>query len=102
MASCDPACSRTCSVLLPGSEQVLLVPATAVSYAPYGDSVYVVETSKDGKQHTARQKFVRLGAARGDFVVVTKGLSAGDKVVITGRVQASQRRPGDDQQRSQA
>ena len=71
-------------VLLPGSEQVLLVPATAISYAPYGDSVYVVEASKDGKQHTARQKFVRLGAARGDFVVVTKGLSPGENVVITG------------------
>jgi membrane fusion protein (multidrug efflux system) len=43
-----------------------------------------VEASKDGKQHTARQKFVRLGAARGDFVVVTKGLSPGENVVITG------------------
>jgi membrane fusion protein (multidrug efflux system) len=74
-------------VLLPGSEQVLLVPATAVSYAPYGNSVYVVETSKNGQNgtdHVARQKFVRLGAARGDFVVVTKGLSAGENVVITG------------------
>jgi membrane fusion protein, multidrug efflux system len=71
-------------VLLPGSEPVLLVPVTAVSYAPYGDSVYVVETSKDQQSHVARQKFVRLGAARGDFVVVTKGLSAGENVVITG------------------
>jgi membrane fusion protein, multidrug efflux system len=71
-------------VLLPGSEAVLLVPATAISYAPYGDSVYVVEPSKDGKEQIARQKFVRLGQARGDYVVVTKGLSAGENVVIAG------------------
>ena len=69
---------------LPSTEQVLLVPVTAVAYATYGDSVYVVEKSEDGKGQVARQKFVRLGQARGDFVVVTKGLSADESVVTTG------------------
>jgi membrane fusion protein (multidrug efflux system) len=71
-------------VVLPGSEEVLLVPATAVSYAPYGDSVYTVQKSDDGKGQVVRQKFVRLGAARGDFVVVTQGLELGDNVVVSG------------------
>ena len=71
-------------VLLPGSEPVLLVPATAVTYAPYGDSVYVVEKDPKGDGQIARQKFVRLGSARGDFVVVKKGLSADERVVTTG------------------
>ena len=71
-------------VLLPATEQVLLVPATAIAYAPYGDSVYVVEKDPEGKGQIAKQKFVRLGASRGDFVVITKGLSANETVVTTG------------------
>jgi membrane fusion protein (multidrug efflux system) len=83
-AQLKPGMFAKVEVVLPSTEQVLMVPATAVAYAPYGDSVYVLEKSKDGKGQVARQKFVRLGPARGDFVVVTKGLSADETVVTTG------------------
>jgi membrane fusion protein (multidrug efflux system) len=67
---------------------VLLVPATAVIFAPYGDSVFVLEKKRDeasGKTGlVARQVFVRLGERRGDFVVVTQGLSAGQRVASSG------------------
>jgi membrane fusion protein (multidrug efflux system) len=79
-----PGMFAKAEVSLPGEQEVLVVPATAIMYAPYGDSVFVIEKSKDGKQLTARQKFVRLGAARGDFVVVTDGLSSGEDVITTG------------------
>ena len=67
--------------------RVLAVPATAVLYAPYGDSVFVIEEQKDaaGKASAvARQKFVRLGERRGDLVEVASGLSAGETVVGSG------------------
>jgi membrane fusion protein (multidrug efflux system) len=67
---------------------VLVVPATAILFAPYGDSVFSLETKKDEKTGAtalvARQKFVRLGERRGDFVVVTSGLNPGDNVVSAG------------------
>lgn len=76
------------SVGLPGRQQVLAIPATAVLYAPFGDSVFVIETNKDAKERkdvsTLRQQFVRLGEKRGDFVAVTSGLKDGDTVVSTG------------------
>jgi membrane fusion protein (multidrug efflux system) len=75
-------------IILPTKQKTLVVPGTAVSYAPYGDSVYVIETKKDEKtgkeSQTIRQAFVRLGEARGDFVSITKGLKAGETVVGTG------------------
>jgi len=76
------------SVGLPVRQQVMAIPSTAVLYAPYSDSVFVVEKKKDektGKEGLAlRQQFVRLGAKRGDFVAVTSGLKASESVVSTG------------------
>jgi membrane fusion protein (multidrug efflux system) len=69
-------------VVLPRRETVLAVPATAVLHAPYGDSVFVVETKPSEK--IAHQTFVRTGEARGDFIVITNGLKAGDEVVAAG------------------
>jgi len=66
---------------------VLTIPATAVLYAPFGDSVFVVEEKKDesGKSSfLAHQKFVRLGERRGDLVAIASGLAAGDTVVSAG------------------
>ncbi len=60
----------------------LVIPATAVIYAPYGDSVFALE-QKD-KALVARQKFVRLGERRGDLVAVVTGLNAGETVVSSG------------------
>ncbi len=74
-------------VLSTKERAVLLVPATAVLFAPFGDSVYAIEEGKDpsGSATTvARQKFVRLGERRGDFVEVLSGLSAGEVVVSGG------------------
>ena len=71
-----------------GTEQrVIALPASAISYAPYGDSVFVVADLKDDKGHAyrgVRQQFVKLGAARGDQVAVMSGISAGDEVVTSG------------------
>jgi membrane fusion protein, multidrug efflux system len=56
-------------------------------FAPYGDSVFTIEEGKDpsGKgASVVRQKFVRVGERRGDFVEVTSGLAAGERVVSSG------------------
>jgi membrane fusion protein, multidrug efflux system len=68
--------------------KVLVIPATAVLYAPYGDSVFVIDEKKDAhtgqSQKVLRQQFVRLGLARGDFVTITANLNPGDTVVTSG------------------
>lgn len=75
-------------VVLPQEKPVLVIPATAVAYAPYGDSVFVIEQQKDEKSGQSglvlRQQFVRLGDTKGDFVTVTQGLTAGQQIVSTG------------------
>lgn len=75
-------------VVLPEKENVLSIPATAVMYAPYGDSVFVVEERKNeqsGKvERVLRQQFVRLGRTRGDFVSVVDGLKPDETVVTSG------------------
>jgi membrane fusion protein (multidrug efflux system) len=76
------------SVVLPEQEKVSIIPGTAVLYAPYSDSVFIVEEKKDeksGKDILAlRQQFVRLGEKRGDFVAVLSGLKGGETVASTG------------------
>lgn len=73
------------AVGLPARSQVLSIPATAVLYAPFGDSVFIVEDSREGKgRKTLRQQFVRLGEKRGDYIAVTSGLKPGESVVTTG------------------
>jgi membrane fusion protein (multidrug efflux system) len=83
------------SVLLPEQVKVVSVPSTAILPAPYGDSIYVVEPRKDDKGNlvkgpdgkpakVARQQFVRVGQARGDFVAIQEGLTAGQEVVTQG------------------
>ena len=76
---------------LPAKQAVLAIPATSVLYAPFGDSVFVIEEakgardgkdSKDGK--VLRQQFIRLGQKQGDFVAVTSGLKEGENIVSTG------------------
>ena len=75
-------------VILPQKSKTLVIPGSAVSYAPYGNSVFVIDKTKDPKtgkeSQSLRQAFVRIGEARGDFVAVTEGLKAGDVVVSTG------------------
>ena len=75
-------------VVLPTQEQVLMIPVTAVLYAPYGDSVFIVDEKKDEKsgkvELVLRQQFIRVGSARGDFVSVVDGLKPGEQVVTSG------------------
>ncbi|MEO5755136.1 MAG: efflux RND transporter periplasmic adaptor subunit [Chthoniobacterales bacterium] len=75
-------------VLLPEKNPILYIPTTAVAFAPFGNSVYVIEKKKDEKSGKdtliARQQFVRTGESRGDFVAVTEGLKEGQEVVSTG------------------
>lgn len=76
-------------VVLPGDNSVIVLPATAVIYSPYGDSVYVVAT-KDGAT-IAAQRWVKVGPKRGDLISILEGLQDGDEVVTIGQ---SKLRPG--------
>jgi membrane fusion protein (multidrug efflux system) len=74
-------------VLLGTGSAVVGLPASAISYAPYGDSVFVVSDLKgpDGRTYRGvRQQFVKLGPARGDQIAVVSGLNPGDEVVTSG------------------
>ncbi len=75
-------------VQLPETKPTLFIPTTAVAYAPYGNSVYVIESKKNEKtgknEIVTRQQFVRTGETRGDFVAITNGLKEGEEVVSTG------------------
>ena len=71
-------------------ERHLTLPQTAVTYNPYGDTVFIVEESgkgPDGKPLlTVRQTFVTVGSTRGDQVAVLKGIKEGDMVVTSGQI----------------
>lgn len=85
-------------VILPGgSKDTLPVPASAINYAPYGNSVFVVvhnlkipaDPNVAGSKEkilplAVRQQFVKNGATKGDLVAVTSGLKAGDEIVSGG------------------
>jgi membrane fusion protein (multidrug efflux system) len=63
------------------------IPASSISYAPFGDSVFIVEEVKppQGKSYLGvRQQFVKLGAERGDQVAVLTGVKPGEQVVTSG------------------
>jgi len=76
------------TVVLPVEEKVLAIPATSILYAPYSNSVFIVEPPKDKPpgegDRVVRQQFVELGEKRGDFVAVRSGLKEGEQVVSTG------------------
>jgi membrane fusion protein (multidrug efflux system) len=74
-------------VELPKTESVIVVPATAISYASYGNSVFIVEKMKDqaGKEYLGvRQQPITLGTARGDLVAISGGVKPGEVVVTSG------------------
>jgi membrane fusion protein (multidrug efflux system) len=90
-----PGMFANVSVVLPEQGSIVAIPATAVVHASFGDSVFVVEDKRDeggavvqgadGKPvRIARQHFVRLGEARGDFVAVKDGVTAAQEVVSAG------------------
>ena len=84
-------------VLEAGTGNVLPVPGSAINYAPYGDSVFVIvhnisqpadPTKPDGPKKTlplaVEQRFVKTGQTRGDLVAVLSGLKEGDEIVSSG------------------
>jgi len=74
-------------VTLGASRQAIALPASAINYAPYGDSVFVVTNLTDPKGKTyrgVRQQFVKVEGSRGDQVAVVSGVNAGDEVVTSG------------------
>lgn len=74
-------------VVLGPERQVIALPASAINYAPYGDSVYVVTDLKDpdGRVYKGvRQQFVTVGGTRGDQVAIQAGVNPGDLVVTSG------------------
>jgi len=68
--------------------KVIPLPASSINFAPYGDSVYVVEEMKDqksGKSYKGvRQQFVKLGPGKGDQVAVLSGIKPGEEIVTSG------------------
>src|SRR5262249_23932475 len=69
------------------SRSVIALPASAISYAPYGDSVFIVSDMKDPKGQSyrgVRQQFVKIDGSRGDQVAVVSGLKPGEEVVTSG------------------
>ena len=82
-----PGMFAAVSAIAPVEKKHIVIPGTAVIFAAYGNSVFVVkeEVDKDGKPHlVCDQKFVRLGSRKGDFVAVEEGLQEGEKVVSAG------------------
>ena len=74
-------------VVLGANRSVVSLPASAISYAPYGDSIFVVTDIKGENGQTykgVRQQFVTLGGTRGDQVAVVSGVKPGDEVVTSG------------------
>jgi membrane fusion protein (multidrug efflux system) len=72
---------------LGASQSVVVLPASAIGYAPYGNSVFVVTDLKGANSQSylgVRQQFVKLGASRGDQVAVISGLNPGEEVVSSG------------------
>jgi membrane fusion protein (multidrug efflux system) len=69
------------------ARQVVPLPASAINYAPYGDSVFIVVEMKDAKGNTyrgVRQQVVKVEGSRGDQVAITSGINPGDEVVSSG------------------
>lgn len=75
------------SVIMSEKQNVVAIPATAIHYAPYGDSIFIVSEMKDpqGKEYKGvREQFIKTGQARGDMIAIVSGLKPGDEVVTSG------------------
>jgi membrane fusion protein, multidrug efflux system len=85
-----PGMYATVDIPTGGPQNLITLPQTAITYNPYGDTVYIVDNKGNdasGKpQQIARQAFVTTGATRGDQVAVLKGVSEGEMVVTSGQI----------------
>ncbi len=74
-------------VMLGAGRRVVALPASAINYAPYGDSVFIVGDMKNPQGQSyrgVRQQVVKLGHARGDQIAVLSGINPGEEVVTSG------------------
>jgi len=85
-----PGMYATVDIATGSPKNYLTLPQTAITYNPYGDTVYVIDSKgngADGKpQLIARQTFVTTGPTRGDQIAVLKGVEAGDTIVTAGQI----------------
>jgi len=85
-----PGMYATVDIATGAPQDLITLPQTAVTYNPYGDTVYIIDakgTAANGKpQQIARQTFITTGATRGDQVAVLKGVNDGDMVVTSGQL----------------
>jgi membrane fusion protein (multidrug efflux system) len=85
-----PGMYATLDIQVGQPQRYVTLPQTAITYSPYGDSVYVVDdkgNGPDGKpQLVARQTFVTAGATRGDQVAVLTGVNEAETVVVAGQI----------------
>jgi len=85
-----PGMYATVDIAVGSPATYVTLPQTAITYNPYGDTVYVVESKgNDGEgkpQFTARQTFVTIGPTRGDQVAILRGVEAGDTIVTAGQI----------------
>jgi membrane fusion protein, multidrug efflux system len=85
-----PGMYATVDIATGAPQNYITLPQTAVTFSPYGDTVYVVDSKAngaDGKpQLVARQSFVTTGATRGDQVAILKGVNEGDMIVTSGQI----------------
>ena len=75
------------NVAMGAGDSAITIPISAIRYAPYGDSVFIVEdvTGPKGQRYLGvRQQFVKLGSSRGDQVAIVSGLKPGEVVVSSG------------------
>src|SRR3984957_14141148 len=85
-----PGMYATIDVAVGPPATYVTLPQTAITYNPYGDTVYVVESKNndaEGKpQLVARQTFITVGPTRGDQVAILRGIDAGDTIVTAGQI----------------
>ena len=91
-----PGMYGTVQIAASTPQDYLTVPQTAITYAPYGNTIFIV-TDKDSKGNTGqpdasgkptafvKQSFVTTGATRGDQVQILSGIAAGDMIVTSGQ-----------------
>jgi len=95
--SLRPGMYARLDIILPALQQVVIVPQTAISYSLYGNAVYVIKRSKDDKGNdrkddkgnelgTVDRALVETGARRGGWIIVSKGIKAGDEIVTSGQL----------------
>jgi membrane fusion protein, multidrug efflux system len=85
-----PGMYATVDIAVGSPATYVTLPQTAITYNPYGDTVYVVESKgndANGKpQMVARQTFVSIGPTRGDQVAILRGVEEGDTIVTAGQI----------------